>query len=157
MSTVGHRDGSSYAHPGPLSAPLPPLPAHRFRLRAGYSHDKRGPFLLSTHRHEESFFWCQHTVLCCTTSRVKYKHACKEGAGQKVLNRQCVYDMGGAWSIIVDLPAHRTTCRRLISPHQFWSLLSSIANGSNTCNCIPPSRAKRTRRLTTIPFGITSQ
>ena len=32
-----------YTYPGPLSAPSPPLYAHRVRLRTRYSHDKREP------------------------------------------------------------------------------------------------------------------
>jgi len=45
-----------YAHPGPPSAPSPPLHAHRFRLRTRYSHDKRGPVLLFTYHHEELLY-----------------------------------------------------------------------------------------------------
>ena len=45
-----------YAHPGPPSAPSPPLHAHRVPLRTRYSHDKRGPSLLFTYYHEELLY-----------------------------------------------------------------------------------------------------
>ena len=45
-----------YAHPGPPSAPSPPLHAHRFWLRTRYSQDKRGPFLLFAYHREELLY-----------------------------------------------------------------------------------------------------